>query len=504
MNLGLNTANKYVDAAWDVTEKNKGIKKGAYSASVKDVNKDLKKQKLADLAGVNILGLLESLGSAAAADGIESKARNSLAEDGYSGADTRRLAKEVRSLESKGENSKDAKKAVVNKEKAIKTWENNGYSRKDAEKMYAVSGQDFDTMQVAHNEEKRKQEEDAARLANAGQSVTPEAVKGEQGEVRNGQKDDGNSDQPYRKPEYHRNEKGELVSDSGIGRNHVAAIGWPADLENYMGTNVVDEGNQTQKKVEGATEHTVKAGDSWWKIASENNMTVEQLKEHNGVTTDVIRAGQKIKIPSSETGNSESNDAVFGYRFGNGSVSNNGIKMLTNLEGKKVVNGSHMPYDDKTGEIITDWNEWEKKKTGGKATIGYGVVIDEKGFTIKYKNGIAEKDAKDLIKDKVQDAQKLVNLELKKNALQVSQSQYDALVISAYNHQVGTQKIIQTLATETNPIKREQVWQTHYNTQDGNYSEGLNNRKYSEYQLYTSGSYYRYEKKNNAWTYKPI
>jgi len=179
MNLGLNTANKYVDAAWDVTEKNKGIKKGAYSASVKDVNKDLKKQKLADLAGVNVLDLLVSLGSAAASDGIEGKARNSLAEDGYSGADSRRLAKEQRSLESKGEKPEDAKKAVVKKEEGIRSWENQGYSRKDAEKMYAVSGQDFDTMQVAHNEEKRKQEEDAARLANAGVGMTPEeAAKG--------------------------------------------------------------------------------------------------------------------------------------------------------------------------------------------------------------------------------------------------------------------------------------------------------------------------------------
>ena len=174
MNLGLNTANKYVDAAWDVTEKNKGIKKGAYSASVKDVNKDLKKQKLADLAGVNVLDLLVSLGSAAASDGIEGKARNSLAEDGYSGTDSRRLAKEQRSLESKGESPEKAKAAVVQKEEGIRSWENQGYSRKDAEKMYAVSGQDFKTMQVAHNEEKRKQEEDAARLANAGKAVLPD------------------------------------------------------------------------------------------------------------------------------------------------------------------------------------------------------------------------------------------------------------------------------------------------------------------------------------------
>jgi len=338
---------------------------------------------------------------------------------------------------------------------------------------------------------------------NVNQGMTPDAVKGEQGEAKNVQKDDADGDQPYRMPEYHLNEKGELVSDSGIVRSHVAALGWPADMESYMGTNVIDEGNQTQKKVEGATEHTVKAGDSWWKIASENNMTVEQLKKHNGVTTDVIRAGQKIKIPSSETGKSESNDAVFGYRFGNGSVSNNGMKMLTNLEGKKVVNGLHMPYDDKTKEVISDWDSWKEKNTGGKATIGYGVVIDRRGFS-DYQNGITDEDAKSMIQNKVKDAQKLVNLELKKNTLQVSQSQYDALVMSAYNHQVGTQKIIQTLATETNPLKREQVWQTHYNTQNGTYSEGLNNRKYSEYQLYSTGNYYRYEKKNNTWTYKPI
>jgi len=402
MNLGLNTANKYVDAAWDVTEKNKGIKKGAYSASVKDVNKDLKKQKVADLAGVNILGLLESLGSAAAADGIESKARNSLAEDGYSGADSRRLAKEQRSLESKGESSENAKKAVVNKEKAIKTWENNGYSRKDAEKMYAVSGQDFDTMQMAHNEEKRKQEEDAARLANAGKAVLPdEQQKKVKGSGRITQDKDGNSI----------DENGNRVHLlASVGNMMLTDIGTGGVLD---ASGLTMEEMQQARLIAGATKNetenkTYKVGDEKGtqqiakkhleeklnrpvspaevaryakEIAQENNL------KNNKSGDPIIKQGQKLNLPDTDdyktlddykkdyTDNRTKNIEIIArtvYGEGRGS-SEEFQKLVTNTILRRSYSGgefggetpeevaTHKAYIKKAGKDVYAFSAWDPK-----------------------------------------------------------------------------------------------------------------------------------------------
>ncbi|WP_096272574.1 LysM peptidoglycan-binding domain-containing protein [Paucisalibacillus globulus] len=45
--------------------------------------------------------------------------------------------------------------------------------------------------------------------------------------------------------------------------------------------------------------YTVVSGDSLWRIATNNNITVNQLKEANGITNDMIYVGQVLKIPQS-------------------------------------------------------------------------------------------------------------------------------------------------------------------------------------------------------------
>ncbi|WP_259347093.1 LysM peptidoglycan-binding domain-containing protein [Niallia taxi] len=44
------------------------------------------------------------------------------------------------------------------------------------------------------------------------------------------------------------------------------------------------------------TSYTVKSGDSLWKIATENGLTVAQLKEYNKLTSDVINIGQVLSL----------------------------------------------------------------------------------------------------------------------------------------------------------------------------------------------------------------
>lgn len=53
------------------------------------------------------------------------------------------------------------------------------------------------------------------------------------------------------------------------------------------------------KAYTGATkEYTIKAGDTLGKIAYGNGINIRQLKELNGMKSDVINVGQKIKIPA--------------------------------------------------------------------------------------------------------------------------------------------------------------------------------------------------------------
>ena len=56
----------------------------------------------------------------------------------------------------------------------------------------------------------------------------------------------------------------------------------------------------TAPAVSGSS-YTVKSGDSLWKIAKANNVSVAALKQANNLTSDSLKVNQKLTIPSSAT-----------------------------------------------------------------------------------------------------------------------------------------------------------------------------------------------------------
>ncbi|KKN86770.1 hypothetical protein LCGC14_0265650 [marine sediment metagenome] len=144
-----------------------------------------------------------------------------------------------------------------------------------------------------------------------------------------------------------------------------------------------------------------------------------------------------------------------------------------------------MPYDDQTGQEITQWVPG--------ATIGYGHLIAQQEWPI-YQNGITEEQADQVFED---DLVPFVNTVNRAINVPLEPHQLDAAVMLAYNIGVGgfssssAVKLINDPQAETPYSSLEDAWKA-WNKSQGRVNQGLINRRSAEWEMFSKGVYERW------------
>jgi GH24 family phage-related lysozyme (muramidase) len=152
----------------------------------------------------------------------------------------------------------------------------------------------------------------------------------------------------------------------------------------------------------------------------------------------------------------------------------------------KGVEALHLkPYDDQTAKDITDWVKG--------ATIGYGHLI-AKGDWESYKNGITETQANELFDD---DLAPFVSKVGDAITVNITQNQFDALVLLAYNigpadfSDSSVVKLVNDPNAKTSYSSLESAWKA-WNKSQGKVMKGLDNRRQCEWNIYSQAVYKRW------------
>ena len=164
----------------------------------------------------------------------------------------------------------------------------------------------------------------------------------------------------------------------------------------------------------------------------------------------------------------------------NFSLSSNGLDLLKSIEKLRL-----KPYDDQTGKDITSWCKG--------ATIGYGHLIPSHEWE-KYKKGIDAATAQNLF---MTDIFPYVRAVGSKVTSQLSQNQFDALVIFVFNIGIdgfsssSVLKIVNDSAVKTDHKDLESAWKAWKKSQ-GVVNAGLVNRRNAEWKIYSGNLYQRW------------
>jgi len=182
----------------------------------------------------------------------------------------------------------------------------------------------------------------------------------------------------------------------------------------------------------------------------------------------VKQPSQQMKLPSSVVATKKNFSAK-------------GEALLKGIEGLRL-----QPYDDQTGKAITSWVKG--------ATIGYGFLIGSGDEWTTFKNGITATQAETLYVKKILPYITIVNKTL---IVGVSQQQFDALVLLAYNigetgfANSSVAKLINNPNAKTPYSSLERSWKA-WNKSEGEINQGVINRRNSEWNIYLKSVYERW------------
>ena len=162
-------------------------------------------------------------------------------------------------------------------------------------------------------------------------------------------------------------------------------------------------------------------------------------------------------------------------------ISDNGIKLLKQLEGCVKQGDKHIIYDDKNGKPVNLNNPLPRG-----ATIGYGHLIKNGEH---FENGIDEKQATELLYTDVIMAEQAVQNNI---IAPLTQNQYDALVLFAYNigaKNFANSTVVKYVNNQKFQSKQyptlESAWKA-WNQSHGDISKGLTHRRSVEWNLYAN------------------
>jgi GH24 family phage-related lysozyme (muramidase) len=183
------------------------------------------------------------------------------------------------------------------------------------------------------------------------------------------------------------------------------------------------------------------------------------------------------------------NDKTFKQLVATKVGAKSGVSMFLGQKGINLLKSSEelaiTPYDDQTGKDITIWIEG--------ATIGYGHLIAKSNWS-KYKYGLTEAEALALFKA---DLSPFVNTVKNKVKVGVTQNEFDALVILAFNigeagfSSSSVLKMVNNPLATTSYATLEKAWKA-WDKSQGKVSRGLINRRQSEWNIYNKGVYVKW------------
>ena len=82
----------------------------------------------------------------------------------------------------------------------------------------------------------------------------------------------------------------DMVGAEMVGHHKVGELKWI--------TRKVNRAKLAASRPTTPSTYTVKKGDSLWRIAKSNKTTVQNIKQLNGLKSDVIKPGQKLNVPA--------------------------------------------------------------------------------------------------------------------------------------------------------------------------------------------------------------